>query len=84
MKRSVLSLSTLAVLAFPAAASAQTFYASRGAFDAAFPGATREDFQDANAPAGGWATCPSPANAGTANSCFDPGDICLLYTSRCV
>lgn len=53
--------------------SSATIYTSRAQFDAAFPGLTSEDFEDAVCP--GIVGFPAPLDSTTSNACFSPGNI---------
>lgn len=53
-----------------------TTYATRAAFQADFPGLPLEDFEEGNAPGGGFSVCDSPLDdTGDAACGFAPGDI---------
>lgn len=64
----------LACTAAPAPAAVITF-ASRAAFDTAFPGLPLENFEEARVAAGGFGLMPNPLDSSTSNPIFSPGEI---------
>lgn len=64
------------VVAPPATEGTVTIFTSRALFQASFPGLPLENFEDGNAPGGGFLTCNSPLSSAGDPACgFNPGDI---------
>lgn len=60
----------------PAPNGTITIYTSRALFDADFPGLPLEDFEEGNAPGGGFSVCDAPLDdTGDAACSFAPGEI---------
>jgi formylglycine-generating enzyme required for sulfatase activity len=75
--RIVIAGAGLALLCYtPGRASADlTQFLSRAAFNAAFPGAPLEDFEEARVADGNTALMSNPLDSGTNNAIFSPGEI---------